>query len=127
MQDTTSLTIQNISKTFDTVRAVQDVSFEARPGQILGLLGPNGAGKTTTIRMIMGIMQPDTGTIGFSFATSDPVSIRERVGYLPEERGLYGDAKIHDLLVYFAELKGVDRNDAKRRASAWIDRMDLSD
>jgi ABC-2 type transport system ATP-binding protein len=127
LQSTTSLTIQNISKSFDTVRAVQDVSFEARPGQILGLLGPNGAGKTTTIRMIMGIMQPDTGTIGFSFATSDPAKIRERVGYLPEERGLYGDAKIHDLLVYFAELKGVVRSEAKRRASAWIDRMDLSD
>jgi len=77
--------------------------------------------------MIMGIMQPDAGDISFSFATSDPKSFREHVGYLPEERGLYGEAKIHDLLVYFAELKGVDRAEARERASHWIDRMDLSD
>jgi len=122
-----SLSVSRVSKSFDIVRAVNDVSFEAQPGEILGLLGPNGAGKTTTIRMIMGIMQPDAGDIEFSFATSDPDSFRERVGYLPEERGLYGDAKIHDLLVYFAELKGIDRAEAKRRATEWIDRMDLSD
>lgn len=122
-----SLGIKTISKSFDTVRAVNQVSFEAYPGEILGLLGPNGAGKTTTIRMIMGIMQPDSGDIGFSFAASDPKIFRERVGYLPEERGLYGEAKIHNLLTYFAELKGVERTEARRRASHWIDRMDLSD
>ena len=127
MQKPTSLTIQNIDKSFDTIRAVNDVSFEARPGEILGLLGPNGAGKTTTIRMIMGIMQPDAGEISFSFAKSDPKSFREHVGYLPEERGLYTEAKVHDLLVYFAELKSVPRSEAQRRASEWIDRMDLSD
>ena len=122
-----SLGVVDVSKSFDTVRAVNQVSFEAKPGEILGLLGPNGAGKTTTIRMIMGIMQPDAGSINFSFAASDPKSFRERVGYLPEERGLYGEAKIHDLLVYFAELKGVNRAEARERASHWIDRMDLSD
>ena len=127
MQRDQSLGVIDVSKSFDTIRAVNRVSFEARPGEILGFLGPNGAGKTTTIRMIMGIMQPDTGNISFSFATSDPRSFRERVGYLPEERGLYGEAKIHDLLVYLAELKGVDRAEARELASHWIDRMDLSD
>ena len=127
LQANPSLGISSISKSFDSVRAVNQVSFEAYPGEILGLLGPNGAGKTTTIRMIMGIMRPDAGNIGFSFATSNPKSFRERVGYLPEERGLYGDAKIHDLLTYFAELKGVNRVEARKRASKWIDRMDLSE
>lgn len=127
MQGDNSLSVTQVSKSFDTVRAVDDVSFEARPGEILGLLGPNGAGKTTTIRMIMGIMQPDAGEIRFSFASSDPEVFRQRVGYLPEERGLYGEAKIHDLLVYFAELKGIDRTEAKKRATEWIDRMALSD
>ncbi len=126
-QKAQSLGITDISKSFDTVRAVNQVSFEAYPGEILGLLGPNGAGKTTTIRMIMGIMQPDAGEISFSFAASDPKSFRERVGYLPEERGLYGDARILDLLTYFAELKGVNRTEARKRASVWIDRMDLKD
>ena len=127
MQRDNSLGVIDVSKSFDTICAVNQVSFEAQPGEILGLLGPNGAGKTTTIRMIMGIMQPDAGSISFSFAASDPKSFRERVGYLPEERGLYGEAKIHDLLVYFAELKGVDRAEARKRASHWIDRMDLTD
>ena len=127
MQDHSSLGVIDISKSFDTVCAVNQVSFEAQPGEILGLLGPNGAGKTTAIRMIMGIMQPDSGAINFSFADSNPAKFRERVGYLPEERGLYGDAKIHDLLAYFAELKGVERGEARKRATQWIERMDLSD
>jgi ABC-2 type transport system ATP-binding protein len=127
MQKEHSLGIKTISKSFDTVRAVNQVSFEAYPGEILGLLGPNGAGKTTTIRMVMGIMQPDAGDIDFSFAKSDPRSFREHVGYLPEERGLYGEAKIHDLLTYFAELKGVNRAEARKRAAQWIERMDLKE
>jgi len=122
-----SLSVADIHKGFDAVRAVDGVSFDARPHEILGLLGPNGAGKTTTIRMILGILQPDTGTIRFSFAGDNLVRLRERVGYLPEERGLYGDACTRDLLAYFAELKGVPRSEAQRRASEWIDRMDLSD
>ncbi|MFC2094986.1 ABC transporter ATP-binding protein [Candidatus Bipolaricaulota bacterium] len=127
MQADSSMRIADISKSFDTVCAVNQVSFEAQPGEILGLLGPNGAGKTTTIRMIMGIMRPDSGDIAFSFVDSNPKKFRERVGYLPEERGLYSDAKIHDLLAYFAELKGVERTEARSRAAHWIDRMDLSE
>lgn len=127
MRTDTSLSVADIHKEFDTVRAVDGVCFDARPGEILGLLGPNGAGKTTTIRMILGILQPDAGSIRLSFADESLVRRREHVGYLPEERGLYGDARIHDLLSYFAELKGVPRPEARRRASEWIDRMDLSD
>jgi len=122
-----SLGVVDVSKSFDTVRAVDAVSFEARPGEILGLLGPNGAGKTTAIRMIMGIMQPDSGDIDFSFADSSSKKFRERVGYLPEERGLYEDAKVHDLLTYFADLKGVPRTEARKRATHWIERMDLDE
>lgn len=127
MQNHHSLGVVNVSKSFDTVCAVNRVSFEARPGEILGLLGPNGAGKTTAIRMIMGIMQPDSGDIDFSFADSSSKKFRERVGYLPEERGLYGDAKVLDLLAYFGELKGVDRTEARRNAAHWIERMDLDE
>jgi len=127
MQKDHSLGVIDVSKSFDAVCAVNQVSFEAQPGEILGLLGPNGAGKTTTIRMIMGIMRPDSGNISFSFADSNPSKFRERVGYLPEERGLYGDAKIHDLLTYFAELKGVERTEARKRATQWIERMDLAE
>jgi len=127
MQDHHSLGVIDVSKSFGPVCAVKRVSFEAQSGEILGLLGPNGAGKTTTIRMIMGIMRPDSGAIDFSFADSDPSKFRERVGYLPEERGLYGDAKIHDLLTYFAELKGVDRTEARKRATQWIERMNLAE
>ncbi len=127
MPTTQSLGVRDVCKSFDAVHAVQGVSFEATPGEILGLLGPNGAGKTTTIRMIMGILRPDDGEIQFSFADSNPSVFRERVGYLPEERGLYNEAKVEDLLVYFAELKGVPRSEARRRAKDWIDRLDLSD
>jgi len=127
MTTNASLSVADVRKGFDTVRAVDGVSFEARSGEILGLLGPNGAGKTTTIRMILGILQPDAGSIRLSFADESLVRRRERVGYLPEERGLYGDARIHDLLSYFAELKGVSRSEARRRATEWINRMDLSD
>ncbi len=127
MQTDLSLGVVDVHKAFDAVRAVDGVSFEARSGEILGLLGPNGAGKTTTIRMIMGIMQPDSGEIRYAFSDSNPAQIKERVGYLPEERGLYGDAKVGDLLAYFGELKGLDRDEARTRAAEWIERMDLVD
>jgi len=127
MQTERSLEIVDVRKAFDSVRAVDGISFDGRPGEILGLLGPNGAGKTTTIRMIMGILQPDSGEIRYTFADSTPSNIKERIGYLPEERGLYGDAKVLDLLAYFGELKGLDRVDARSRAKDWIERLDLAD
>lgn len=127
MPQTASLGIAGVNKAFDSIVAVRDVSFEANTGEILGLLGPNGAGKTTTIRMIMGIMQPDSGSIRYAFADTGAARLKERVGYLPEERGLYSDAKVHDLLAYFGELKGMKRSAARSAASEWIDRMDLGD
>jgi len=127
MPQPASLGIAQVRKSFDSVNAVCDVSFEAHAGEILGLLGPNGAGKTTTIRMIMGIMQPDSGSIRYAFSDAGPSQLKERIGYLPEERGLYTDARVCDVLTYFAELKGMHRADARKRANEWIERMDLAD
>ena len=114
----------NLRKEFATTIAVDGVSLEARSGEILGLLGPNGAGKTTTIRMILNIIQPDAGSITFD---GKPFSedVRNRFGYLPEERGLYRKNKLLNTILYFASLKGIDTAEAKRRAYKWLERFDL--
>ncbi|MBU0596256.1 ATP-binding cassette domain-containing protein [Candidatus Bipolaricaulota bacterium] len=121
------LSVTGIAKRFETVTAVDDVSFSVSRGEILGFLGPNGAGKTTTLRMILGIFDPDAGDIRFSIGDSTAKVPKERTGYLPEERGLYGDAKVLDLLVYFGTLKGLDRAEARQRAHRWLERFDLTD
>jgi len=121
------LRVEGVSKTFESVRAVDDVSFCVERGEILGFLGPNGAGKTTTLRMILGILRPDRGEIRFGAAGPAPMAPKEHTGYLPEERGLYGDARVLDLLVYFGELKGLARADARDRAREWLGRFDLGD
>lgn len=97
------ITIENVSKSYSNVRAVDSLSFEARPGEIFGLIGPNGAGKSTTIRMIMNIIAPDSGRILFEgkpLAEAD----KARIGYLPEERGLYRKAKLGEVLEYLAAM-----------------------
>ena len=119
------LSVEHVSKTFESVRAVDDVSFSVGRGEILGFLGPNGAGKTTTIRMILGIFRPDLGTIRCSLDGEQNYAPKERTGYLPEERGLYSEAKVLDLLVYFGELKGLARAEARERARRWLERFDL--
>jgi len=121
------LRVEAVSKTFESVRAVNDVSFAVSRGEILGFLGPNGAGKTTTIRMILGIFDPDSGAIRSSLDGGRNHVPKERTGYLPEERGLYSDAKVLDLLVYFGELKGLDRAESRVRAREWLGRFDLLD
>jgi ABC-2 type transport system ATP-binding protein len=121
------LEVESISKRFDAVQAVDGVSFAVQRGEILGFLGPNGAGKTTTIRMILGIFRPDAGTIRSSLASDTNAVPKERTGYLPEERGLYGDARVLDLLAYFAELKGMPRQEARARAQEWLARFELTD
>jgi len=127
MEELRALEVVGIEKSFDSLRAVQGVSFSAERGEILGLLGPNGAGKTTAIRMIMGIIKPDQGRIGF-FLDGKPGGLnKERIGYLPEERGLYGDTKVLETLVYFAGLKGVLPGEARRQALEWLERLDLAD
>src|SRR5688572_14907402 len=98
------LTVQDVVKTFGSIRAVDDISFTVRRGTITGLLGRNGAGKTTTIRMITGIFMPDSGRIVWS--GSGAGSFRDRIGYLPEERGLYKQMKVIEHLLFLAEIKG---------------------
>src|SRR3954470_19516902 len=101
------LALRNIVKLFGPVRAVDGVSFSVRQGTITGLLGRNGAGKTTTIRMITGIFLPDSGSIDWLGPSSSATPFRDRIGYLPEERGLYKQMKIVELLLFLAEIKGV--------------------
>jgi ABC-2 type transport system ATP-binding protein len=115
---------EHLHKRFTSVHAVDDVSIEAYRGEIFGLLGPNGAGKSTTIRMMNNIIQPDSGVITYDGAPFSD-AVRARIGYLPEERGLYQKARILETILYFARLKGVDEGVAKKRASAWMERFDL--
>ena len=124
--DMHSLHVQGITKQYDKVLAVNNVSFEAQPGRILGLLGPNGAGKTTTIRMITYITIPDSGQILFGNERVGPKS-QEIMGYLPEERGLYKKMKVGEQLMYFAELKGMPKADAREAIKYWLGRMGALD
>lgn len=119
------LQVQNLTKRFGDLVAVDALSFEVEPGEVFGLLGPNGAGKTTTIRMILDIIPPDTGRI--IVLGSPPAVAQPRIGYLPEERGLYRNVRVLDMLVYLAELKGADRSRARQRALEWLARMGLED
>lgn len=120
------LDVKNLSKHFGAKKAVDDIRFGVARGEIMGLLGPNGAGKTTAIRMIMGILAPDTGEISFNFEGRLQPLDKSRIGYLPEERGLYEDARVTDSLVYLAGLKGRPADKARQEALAWLDRLDLS-
>lgn len=118
--------LQQVSKSFGATRAVEDISLEIYGGEIFGLLGPNGAGKTTTIRMILDIFRPDRGTIRVFGAPLDEAAKR-RIGYLPEERGLYKNVSVLECLVYLAALKGLRRTEARRRALAYLERVGLAD
>ena len=120
------LSVEKVVKTYETVRAVDGLSFEARPGEIFGLIGPNGAGKSTTIRMIMNVIAPDDGTIRFD-GKGFSEAMKERIGYLPEERGLNRKVKVIDTLVYLGVLKGLEAADARRSAESWLERFELSD
>ena len=123
-EPTVSLT--GLCKSFGTVQAVTDVSFEVYPGEIFGLLGPNGAGKTTTIRVMLDIYRPDRGQIAVFGGKLDEGK-KDRIGYLPEERGLYRDLKLEPTLVYLATLKGLDEATARERLTGWLQRFDLYD
>lgn len=119
------LSVDHVTKRYGDTIAVDDVSFEAEPGRILGLLGPNGAGKTSTIRMITYIMVPDAGTIQYDGQRVGPWS-QQRMGYLPEERGLYKRLRVKEQLVYFGTLKGLSQSEAERRTDKWLDRFDAT-
>jgi ABC-2 type transport system ATP-binding protein len=120
------LAVRDVRKTFGEVRAVDGVSFTVRSGTITGLLGRNGAGKTTTIRMITGIFMPDSGEIEWLAGQGGSV-FRDRIGYLPEERGLYKQMKVVELLLFLAEIKGCRPRDTRKRIDGWLERFELTD
>ncbi|GAB4565702.1 MAG: ATP-binding cassette domain-containing protein [Anaerolineae bacterium] len=119
------LQVSELCKAYGDFIAVDDVSFEVFAGEVFGLLGPNGAGKTTTIRIVMDIFSPDHGSV--LVLGHPPGKMRERVGYLPEERGLYRDLKVLDTLVYLGELKGMRRSDARASGQRWLERLELAE
>ncbi len=121
-----AISLENVTKAYDTVVAVNAVSLKVRSGAVLGLLGPNGAGKTTTIRMIMNILVPDQGSIRvLGELVTD--GTRDRIGYLPEERGLYPRMKVREIIIFLAALHGLTEAEAGRRAKEWLDRLGLSE
>jgi ABC-2 type transport system ATP-binding protein len=119
------LEVSNLKKYFTTQKAVDDISFTVEKGAIFGLLGPNGAGKTTLIRMITGIFYPDEGTILFNGKKFNGDEYAARIGYMPEERGLYKKMKIGEQAIYFARLKGMSASDALSQVKEWFIRFEM--
>ena len=118
--------VNNITKTFGKVRAVDGVSFSVESGEIVGLIGPNGAGKTTTIRMLLDIFKPDSGSVAVLGGAMDE-SKKDRIGYLPEERGLYQDISLEKCLVYLASIKGMPAALIEERLTDYLQRFDLTE
>ncbi len=121
-----ALEVQHLSKSFDSLKAVDDVSFSVPEGSVFGLIGRNGAGKTTTIRMMMNIYLPDSGVVILR-GSKIGQEFKDKVGYLPEERGLYKKMKVMETLLFFAELKGKTGRNIQAKANEYLDRFDLSD
>ena len=121
-----SVALSEVSKHYGAFVAVDRLSFTCRPGEIYGLLGPNGAGKTSSLRMMIGITAPDSGEVRL-FGELFRREHLQRVGYLPEERGLYRRMGVLEHLIFLAELRGVSRRVAKERAMAWSERLQLAD
>ena len=131
MKDKTSMTenpvqLENVTKRYGAFTAVSDLSFAVAQGEIYGFLGPNGAGKTTTLRMMLDIVQPTNGRISI-LGSSSAISVRRRIGYLPEERGLYRKMKAVDSIAYFARLRGLSGRAAKKKAYALLEQFGLSE
>jgi ABC-2 type transport system ATP-binding protein len=118
-----SISIREVSKTFGTTRAVRDLNLDVPRGSLCGFLGPNGAGKSTTIRMVMSIIYPDSGAI--EVLGGNALSNKDRIGYLPEERGVYRKMRVGEFLDYMARLKGVSGVGLASRIKQWLDRIDL--
>lgn len=121
-----ALEVEGLSKTFGGKPAVRDVSFKARKGELTGFLGPNGAGKTTTLRMSLGVIVPDKGTVKL-FGETPNARAMDRVGFLPEERGVYRKMTAEAVIVFFARLKGLSASEARRRALVYLERFGLKD
>src|ERR1043166_9697158 len=118
--------VDRVSKSFGDFTAVKDLTLAVRAGRIFGLLGPNGAGKSTSIRMIVNITAPDSGSIEL-FGQKINGRIQDRIGYLPEERGLYKSMKVGEQLRFFAQLKNVTGNEADTRINRWLTKLPLQD
>jgi ABC-2 type transport system ATP-binding protein len=121
-----ALHLDRVRKIYDHFVAVDDLSFNIAQGAIFGLLGPNGAGKTSTLRMMIGITAPDSGTVNFFGQPFQRAHLR-RIGYLPEERGLYKKMNVLEHLVFLAELHGLTAAEARHRSLAWAERMEIAD
>lgn len=121
-----SLKVSHVSKRFQQVTAVNDISFELETGKMLGFLGRNGAGKTTTFRMILGLTEPSEGEIHFNGHKINTSNYNE-IGYLPEERGLHAKLKVVDELMYLATLKGMNKKDIKKAIDYWLDRFQITE
>ena len=119
-----ALEIRSVSKKFDGFYAVKNFSLSIPQSSIYGILGPNGAGKTTTIRMIMNILVPDEGEI-LIFNQKMNETLKNRIGYLPEERGLYRKMKVYEILSYFGELKGMSRSEISQKIDEWLSKVEL--
>src|SRR3989454_257118 len=123
---TFTLELRGVTKFYGSFKAVDDLSFSLQPGSICGFLGPNGAGKTTTIRMILEIIKPSSGSITV-LGRPSALQVRQRLGYLPEEKGLYKKMKAWAIIAYFASLKGLERKAARQRAFELLERYGLKD
>ncbi len=119
------LELSNLKKYYATQKAVDDISFSIEKGSIFGLLGPNGAGKTTLLRMITGIFYPDSGHLQFDGQTFDPINDIVKIGYMPEERGLYKKMKIGEQALYLAQLKGLGKAEAMEKIKFWFKRLEM--
>ena len=120
-----AIRLRGVTKAFAGHTAVRDLSLDVPRGSVFGLLGPNGAGKTTTLRMVMNVLGPDSGSIEILGAAADH-AVRDRIGYMPEERGLYPRMALGEQLLFLAELKGTSRRDAAARLPGWLERLGLA-
>jgi ABC-2 type transport system ATP-binding protein len=120
-----ALELNNVCKYFGKVRAVEKLSVQVPTGSIYGFLGPNGAGKTTTLRMIMNIIRPDSGNISI-FGNGSNSLVKNQIGYMPEERGLYRKMSVSEILAYFGSLKGLSRRELSISVPQWLERIELS-
>ncbi|SEL26313.1 ABC transporter ATP-binding protein [Rhodococcus maanshanensis] len=126
MTDSHTLTIDRISKRYGDVVALDDLSFEVRPGEIFGFVGSNGAGKTTTMRIALGVLSADSGEVRLGGRPVD-LDVRRTIGYMPEERGLYPKMKVGAQLSYLAELHGLSRTEARSAVTRWTERLGIAE
>lgn len=126
MRNDTAISVEHVTKTYGDFRAVDDLSFEVYKGELFAMLGPNGAGKSTTIRMILDILKPDAGRISVLGGQLNE-STKDRVGYLPEERGMYRNVPVIEMMVYLGSLKGMDTGQARTQAMRYLEQLELDE